>query len=57
LPDLEAQKKMDIFSAGCVIYEILTNDLPLFDLQKLKEFRTDGLKGGIVLKGAEKALI
>jgi phosphoinositide-3-kinase regulatory subunit 4 len=30
---------MDIFSAGCVIAEILSDGLPLFDLPKLQQYR------------------
>jgi hypothetical protein len=37
---------MDVFSAGCVIFEILTSgEHNLFDLERLKEFRTESLKG------------
>ena len=31
----ELKQSMDIFSAGCVIAEILMNGLPLFDLARL----------------------
>jgi phosphoinositide-3-kinase regulatory subunit 4 len=30
---------MDIFSAGCVIAEIMMDGLPLFDLARLQQFR------------------
>ena len=33
---------MDIFSAGCVIAEILSDGLPLFDLPKLQNYRRGG---------------
>ena len=34
---------MDIFSAGCVIAEILLDGTPLFDLQRLTSYRKGGL--------------
>ena len=34
---------MDIFSAGCVIVEILSDGEPLFDLAKLQNYRRDKL--------------
>ena len=34
---------MDIFSAGCVIVEILSDGVPLFDLAKLQNYRHDRL--------------
>ena len=34
---------MDIFSAGCVIAEIYSDGLPLFDLPKLQNYRRGGL--------------
>ena len=33
------QPAMDVFSAGCVIAEILMDGLPLFDLARLQQFR------------------
>lgn len=30
---------MDVFSAGCVIVEILSDGEPLFDLPKLQKYR------------------
>jgi len=41
-PDLEHRlmdPSMDIFSAGCVIAEILMDGQPLFDLAKLQNYR------------------
>jgi phosphoinositide-3-kinase, regulatory subunit 4 len=32
------EKSMDIFSAGCVIAEILMDGNPLFDIEKLKKY-------------------
>ena len=37
------QPSMDIFSAGCVIVEILSDGEPLFDLAKLQNYRRDKL--------------
>ena len=37
------QPSMDIFSAGCVIAEILSDGEPLFDLPKLQNYRRGGL--------------
>lgn len=54
--DLEALKRMDLFSAGCVIYEILTQGEHLFDLEKLQEFRTECLKGKTQAKNEENKL-
>ena len=34
---------MDVFSAGCVIAEILSDGIPLFDLPKLQKYRRDNL--------------
>ena len=34
---------MDIFSAGCVIAEIISDGLPLFDLPRLQSYRRGGL--------------
>lgn len=34
---------MDIFSAGCVIAEILSDGEPLFDLPRLQSYRRGGL--------------
>ena len=34
---------MDIFSAGCVIAEILCDGIPLFDLPRLQKYRRDEL--------------
>ena len=34
---------MDIFSAGCVIAEILSDGEPLFDLPRLQNYRRGGL--------------
>ena len=34
---------MDIFSAGCVITEILSDGLPLFDLPRLQSYRRGDL--------------
>jgi phosphoinositide-3-kinase regulatory subunit 4 len=35
----ELKPTMDVFSAGCVIAEILMNGLPLFDLARLQQYR------------------
>jgi phosphoinositide-3-kinase regulatory subunit 4 len=33
---------MDVFSAGCIIAEILSDGIPLFDLPKLQQYRHSG---------------
>ena len=37
--DAKLDFPMDIFSAGCVIAEILMDNLPLFDLANLQKYR------------------
>lgn len=37
--DAKLEPPMDIFSAGCVIAEILMDNLPLFDLANLQKYR------------------
>jgi phosphoinositide-3-kinase regulatory subunit 4 len=33
---------MDVFSCGCIIAEILSDGIPLFDLPKLQQYRHSG---------------
>ena len=40
---VEMAPSMDIFSAGCVIAEILSDGLPLFDLPRLQSYRRGDL--------------
>ena len=34
---------MDVFSAGCIVAEILQDGLPLFDLARLQNYRRETL--------------